>query len=333
MPVTYPLDTTGVNPANLVQDELHSVNEAQFRDYYFIVPTFTPFYVDNFQLVLIESGVERVLEEDVDFSFALPYVTATRTYGKQLYAAITLHNLNSSGILKLRYQTLGGEEIADRLSVLAILAEKAYNPRTTIFDLIVDRPNALPPTPHPLDYDDLYGQEEVVNALVGIRDAIAENSSLTVAEIRNFLMSIGAAAVAGYIKKVGDEMLGPLILSMPATEDNHAVNRLFVLENTVSPTALAETLSLYATSAMLDNVSDAKVSRSGSTMSGPLILSSNPAEDMQASTKQYVDNTVSGLQATIQSLQQSVSSIAAGGISREEVLDLIGRLSARIDQV
>ena len=200
MPVTYPLDTTGVNPANLVQDELHSVNEAQFRDYYFIVPTFTPFYVDNFQLVLIESGVERVLEEDVDFSFALPYVTATRTYGKQLYAAITLHNLNSSGILKLRYQTLGGEEIADRLSVLAILAEKAYNPRTTIFDLIVDRPNALPPTPHPLDYDDLYGQEEVVNALVGIRDAIAENSSLTVAEIRNFLMSIGAAAVAGYIK-------------------------------------------------------------------------------------------------------------------------------------
>lgn len=146
--VTYPLDLTGINPDSRVIDELHTVTEAHFRDYYFIVPNFAPFYVDNFEASIIVNNTERVLVEDVDFSFALPYVTGTRVTGKALYGAITLHNLELNGVIKLSYQTLGGEHIADRLYVLSYLAEKAYNPRTTIWDLITNAPAAFPPEPH-----------------------------------------------------------------------------------------------------------------------------------------------------------------------------------------
>ena len=95
--VTYPLDTSGVNPTNLVRNEVHTTTEAHFRDYYFIVPNFAPFFVDNFKLVHLKDGNEYILEEDVDFSFALPYVTGTRVTGKQMYGAITLNNLDLNG--------------------------------------------------------------------------------------------------------------------------------------------------------------------------------------------------------------------------------------------
>ena len=48
--VTYPLDMSGNNQANLIEGELHTVSESHFKDYFFIVPEFAPFYVDNFSL-------------------------------------------------------------------------------------------------------------------------------------------------------------------------------------------------------------------------------------------------------------------------------------------
>ena len=38
--VTYPLDLTGVAPTNLIENELHTVSESHYRDYFFIVPNF-----------------------------------------------------------------------------------------------------------------------------------------------------------------------------------------------------------------------------------------------------------------------------------------------------
>jgi len=174
MSVTYPLDLTGIAPTNLVQNELHTVNESHFRDYQFIVPNHAPFYVDNFTLTLTVNGMSRILEENVDFNLAMLYLSATRSTGKPVYGAITLNNLGQEGILSLGYQSVGGVYTVDRLYVLQYLVEKAYNPRTTLWDLVVNGPSHFPPTPHYEDYDDFYGQEEVVRALNSIRDVLAD---------------------------------------------------------------------------------------------------------------------------------------------------------------
>lgn len=175
--ITYPLDTSGNAPTNLIANEIHTTTEANFRDYHFVIPNFAPFYVDNFKLVYHHSGIDRVLDEGVDYVFALPYVAGVRSIGKPMYGAISFNNLDVNGIIKLTYQTLGGEWIADKLHVLTRMTEMVYNPRTTIWDMVTDKPDIFPPIPHYNDYDDFYGQEQVVTSLNEIRDAILQGKS------------------------------------------------------------------------------------------------------------------------------------------------------------
>ena len=174
--VTFPLDTSGILPSNLIPSELHTVTESNYRDYSFIVPNFAPFYVDNFRIIYRLNGLERQLVENVDFNFALPYIAGIRSVGKMLYGAITLNNLDVNGLLLFQYQTLGGEWVVDRLYVLRQLAEKLYNPRTTIWDIVTDKPEIFPPIPHYQDYKDFYGQEQLILAINNIAELIIENS-------------------------------------------------------------------------------------------------------------------------------------------------------------
>lgn len=232
--VSYPLDTSGVSPANLVQNELHTVSEGQFRDYHFLVPDLAPFFVDHFSMKIVVNGTETLLREDVDYSFALPYVTGTRVTGKQMYGALTLHNLDANGLLKVSYQTVGGDQVADRLHILTVLAEKAYNPRTTVFDILTNVPNAFPPVPHYQDYSTFFGQEELVAALNAIVTAIATNSSLTSATLTQFLTDFNSGSSTNYIRKAGDEMVGPLTLSGAPTQPDHAVTKQYVQDEVAS---------------------------------------------------------------------------------------------------
>ena len=243
--VTYPLDLTGVAPTNLIENELHTVSESHYRDYFFIVPNFSPFYIDNFSAKITTNGNTRELVEDVDFSFAIPYIAGTRTTGKAMYGAITLHNLEMNGILSLTYQTVGGDQVADRLYVLTILADKAYNPRTTIWELLTNVPNAFPPLPHYQDYDEFYGQEEVVNQLGAIRDAIANGSVDVKSKLDEVLQLIGPGGLLNFLPLSGGTMTGDLILNDDPHTDLQAATKRYVDSNIINQSSLASILSNY----------------------------------------------------------------------------------------
>lgn len=229
MPVTYPLDLTGVAPSNYIANEIHTVSESNFRDYFFIVPNLSPFYTDNFSATITVGSSTRTLVEDVDFSFALPYVSATRITGKAVYGAITLHGLDNSGILQISYQTVGGDQVADRLEILTFLADKAYNPRTTIWDIITARPQYFPPYPqHPHEFDNFLGQDALVQKLGEIRDAILTNTTDARAQIQQLIDTILSGTASGYVKKIGDTMTGPLILNGPPNVDLQAATKRYV---------------------------------------------------------------------------------------------------------
>lgn len=270
MPIALPLDTSGVSPTNYVQNELHTVSEGQFRDYHFIVPIHTPFFVDNFSLKLVVNDVEQSLTEDVDFTFVLPYITGTRVTGKQLYGAITIHNLDMNGILKMSYQPVGGDQSVDQLHVLTTLAEKAYNPRTTIFDLITNLPTSWPPTPHYQDYASFYGQEELTAALLQIASAIASNASLTSTAIQNFLSEFNSGTSTSYIRKSGDTMVGPLLLGGMPTDPLQAVNKGYVDQLVSTNETLSSILSNYVTTTVLTENVALLLAKSGGIMNGPL---------------------------------------------------------------
>lgn len=328
MAVTYPLDSSGISPANLITVEIHSVSEGRFRDYYFIVPNCAPFYVDNFSATLTLAGVTTPLHEDVDYSFALPYVTGTRTTGKQMYGAISLHNLDMNGFLSITYQTIGGDQVADRLQVLTVLAEKAYNPRTTIWDVLTGVPNALPPVPHYQDYDDFKGQDAVVGKLAEIVEAIATNSSLTAEKLDEFLSLFQSGNSTKYIRKEGDTMSGPLGLYGPPIAAHHAATKEYVDNSGVTQTLLAQTLTGYVAVGDFNTNLDRKLDKLGGAMLGAIVLPADPQLPGHASTKRYVDEKAQELSLQIQALTQAVQELALATATKVEMDDRIHRVMA-----
>ena len=330
MPITYPLDLSGTQPSNLIEGELHTVNEARFRDYSFLVPNFAPFFVDNFSATISVNGISRPLVEDVDFSFALSYVTGTRTTGKQMYGAVTLHNLELNGIIIIKYRTIGGNQTADKLAVLTQLADKAYNPRTTIWDIVTDVPEALPPTPHYQDYDTFFGQDAVVDKLQAIAVAIAQNSSLTTETLHDFLEVIGVDTPAGFVNKNGDTMRGPLILVRDPEAPMEAVNKQFMDLNFVRRDSYQTDVSSFVKQTEVASLLATKLSVTGGEMTGPITLNAVPTEDLHAVNKNYVDNKVSGIQTELNDLKDQVNALSGNGITREEVESLIGEVMLRL---
>lgn len=330
MTTQYPLDLSGVSSANYVVDEIHTVSEGHFRDYFFIVPKFGPFYTDNFRMSIVVNNLTRELTEDVDYSFALSYVTGTRITGKAMYGAVTLNNLELNGLLKISYQTVGGDQVVDSLSILSFLADKAYNPRTTIFDLVSNIPNAFPPTPHYQDYDSFYGQEELVRALGEIRDAIIVNSSITSDEIRRFLNNPNSAPLEGYVNKKGDRMDGPLFLARDPQDNSEAVNKTYVDTKFVTGTNLTTILSSYLNQQGVKAELDKKLSLTGGTMTGPIVLNAPPQQDMHPTNKAYVDSKLNTINDDIAVLNNDIADLKENSVTREELMRVIGELTARI---
>lgn len=223
--MTYDLDPTGQNPNNLIVDELHSITEANFRDYYFIVPIKAPFFIDNFILKFINIlGEETILQEGLHFNFALPFKGATRSIGKNIYGAIVLVNPNITGSVSVTYQTLGGPWIADQLLVLNTLAEKAYNLRMVLWDEVTNVQQVFPPINHNDSYEMVYGQEAVISGLDRITQAIVQGQSQPYNLIRNLTASIGdqyftyKMIIPSYIYNRGDVIR--IDISTTFIEDN-----------------------------------------------------------------------------------------------------------------
>ena len=178
--VTYPLDTTGISPANLVRDEPHVLTEINDATYRIIIPDFAPFYQDNFQLRYSDgAGNISILEKGIDFDFCLPYMDASRAIGKYLFGALTIHNAYVQGYLAVDYQTLGDKWVADKNYVLEQLVEHNYNPRVVYWDQLTNVQQTFPPTSHAQDYDTIYGQKSVIESIDKIIAAILAGPSAT----------------------------------------------------------------------------------------------------------------------------------------------------------
>lgn len=313
----------------LIENELHTVTEGQYRDNLFIIPIYAPFYVDDFNIIYTLNGVSRPLVEDVDFSFTLSYVTGTRTTGKPCYGGVTLHNLNPSGILSFTYKPLVPDREPNRLEVLTLLADKAYNPRTTIWD-ILDTPGIYNPSEHRHEYEDFKGQEEVIQTLNLIRDAIVANSSLTREALESFLINLGTESLSAFLRKEGDRMNGPLLLARDPIDPMEATTRSFIEQHFVSNSNLTALLSNYTNNAELSISLDSKVSKSGSTMTGPLTLNAPPSQDMHAANKSYVDSKLSGIQEELDLIRNSIGDVQGEFISRSEVEGMIGEVLMRL---
>lgn len=171
-----PFDPTGLASTNFVEDEVHTLTEINDSTYRLIVPTFAPFYLDNFNFVHRDSsGVITPLIEDVDYSFCLPYIGATRSIGKILYGGLSINRTFLNGTIEISYQSLGGDWCADAQYVLDRIAGKVYNPRTTVWDVVTNKINQFPPINHDQNLDYVFGHQTLVDSINTVADKIVES--------------------------------------------------------------------------------------------------------------------------------------------------------------
>lgn len=185
---SYPLDTTGLAASNKVSREMHVLTEVNANAYRILVLDFAPLYQDNFVMISKDSlGVETVLRRDIDYTFTLPYASAIRSIGKMIYGAVALSNTVVQGTLYVTYQTLGGEETADVQKVRELLYEIAYNPRTTSWDVITNKPYQFPPQPHTQPLESLKGTEELIDSIEEVAQAIIDTSKESTPYLKHIL--------------------------------------------------------------------------------------------------------------------------------------------------
>jgi hypothetical protein len=176
MPVSYVLDITGILPSNLVSNEIHVLTEINASTYRLLIPEFSPFYLDNFQLSYIDSlGNSNNLQEGIDYNLSLPFIGATRSIGKMLYGGVTINNNLVNGFLKISYQTLGGSWVADASLVLQTLAEHLYNPKIVSWDLVTNVQQTFPPINHDDHMNYLFGHQQLIDAINALAVILSNN--------------------------------------------------------------------------------------------------------------------------------------------------------------
>lgn len=126
MTITVVYDPTGVAPANLITNEIHSsLTEPD------IFPVQGTFYAQG----LIVSGVSTlsgetvILQQFIDFVFSPLYADMSAATGKEVYSYILLTNMPAWTSISLTYQAVGG--IQDNVLLSQIIAAGVFD-RTNI---------------------------------------------------------------------------------------------------------------------------------------------------------------------------------------------------------
>ncbi len=181
----HELDLTGVSPNNLVANEPHTMKARNRR---IVVPLYGGFYCES--LVITDTVTGRTLVDNQDYIVDDFLQVPMDLSGKEIATTIVVINKAISSTVSLTYQTIGGlysvnaDELKQQIETLKL------DNRPVLWDNILGKPDAYPPTPHMHDIGDAYGFEYIVHVLERIRQAILLGNSAELALIWDALNAI-----------------------------------------------------------------------------------------------------------------------------------------------
>lgn len=283
--IYLPVDLSGLAPSNLITNEIHTVQECNFKDYYIIVPNFFPFYEDNIHVELLYQNTTIPLRKNEDYDLVIPNYALAKEAGKPIYSAISLHNHTLDGKLIISYQSYGGNICADRVAVLKFLADKVYNLREVSWSQIVDKPAVFPPSRHFNYFDDIYGQDMHVFMLQEIIDAIQSRGSFINTLVTNLLNTTNPEDVLDdlLLNRYSPTMTGHLVVVNDISNPNYIapyssfISMLTTLQNAINTIIASLTL---------------KINSADDTFTGELTLYRHPVDNNEAATYQYTFDTL-----------------------------------------
>lgn len=283
-PTVYlPLDLSGQAPSNLIQNETHTLQECNFKDYYIVIPNLFPFYEDNLHVSLVRNGNIEHLQKNIDYELVIPNLALMREAGKAIYSGISFFDYHSDGVVSITYQSYGSNICADRVKVLQFLADKAYNLRQIAWENITNKPLAFAPSQHFNYFNDIYGQDIHVDRLQEIIDAILNRG--------NFLNNI----ISGILDTTNpDSSVSNILVNRysPIVDGN-----LRLVEEQSNPNNLISYSSLLNAISSLQSTIDSiiasynnKINKSNDTFDSTVIVPSDPTQPNEAATYNYLIN-------------------------------------------
>lgn len=167
VPIKYPLDPTGISPANLVVGEAKTLGNTKIRVFGML---YGPFFTES--LVVKDAANGRVLIRDVDYYATEMYQLPTEMYGKEICAIVIITNQTVSANVTVDYQVLGGEFSYSYDAIVQLITKLNLDNRPVAWGSLIDKPDAFEPAPHLHDAGDVYGMEYIVVALERVVQAI-----------------------------------------------------------------------------------------------------------------------------------------------------------------
>lgn len=168
----YPLDETGENPNNRVNNEPHDLIPKQRpTDVRVFSPKYGPFYA-NPLMEIRDMADGRILVKDVDFQVNDLLQDPTLLFAQQIGQSIVIINGSVSNRVSISYQVLGGNYQNDSTAIAQAWATFMNDSRPVDWDNISNKPATFPPSLHIHMLEDVIGWGPMIVALNNIEQAI-----------------------------------------------------------------------------------------------------------------------------------------------------------------
>lgn len=183
MALTLPLDLGMVHPeTNRVIDEPHEITTQASR---FFVPQGGPFFALGLQL---KDSANNLLRPGDDYLALHLDFDATRATGKEVDSIIYVKNPAIAGTVQLTCHYVGGEYSATTDALEQILSDLVVGGGDQfVWGNVLNKPVQYPPVAHQHHIRNLFGTDEMVTVLEGIRKAILEGDGGTLNAIFQYL--------------------------------------------------------------------------------------------------------------------------------------------------
>lgn len=168
--IQYEPDNTGINPDNLVQNELHNQIDPLTK---LVIPIYGPYYTES--LVIKRTIDNVVLTRNTHYVCGGFQRDMALISGKEVCRNIIIVTTDSAynGPYSINYQTVGGETVYSSSNLIEAVDERIPTPFVYDFRDLNEIPDRFPSTPgHFEDAELVYGMEYITAALTSIRAAI-----------------------------------------------------------------------------------------------------------------------------------------------------------------
>jgi hypothetical protein len=163
-------------------------------------------------------------------------------------------------------------------------------------------PRSNIPLPIPSGDDDAWAP--ILNGALSALDVVADDAKQAAAA--------ASSAAGAALPLAGGTMTGPVVLAADPAADLQAATKQYVdgkIATLPPPAAVDQTARDAAAAAQAK--ADAALPLSGGVMTGPVVLAADPAADLQAATKQYVDGKIASIPPPASPVDQTARDAAA----------------------